>query len=212
VDYSGLKADAAALDRVMRELAARDLSGASRGERLAFWLNAYNAAVLTLVVERYPGLESVREVSGFFDELRVAVAGERMTLDEVEQRALALDEPRAHFALVCAAESCPPLRSEPYRADDLEAQLDDQTRRFLADERRGARWDEATRTLGLSALFKWYGRDFTGRSSLATLLYRRLLLDYVRPFLRPEVASATDGPDVEVQFLDYDWRLNDRQR
>jgi hypothetical protein len=109
-------------------------------------------------------------------------------------------EPRIHFALVCAAIGCPPLRSEPYVGARLGEQLDDQLRRFLAEPEKN-RYDATKNTLHLSPIFKWYAADFTEPAGSLVL--------YVKPFL-PEAqhTALTDPARVKVRFTDYNWALN----
>jgi hypothetical protein len=141
VDYSSLAEGRAGLDDYLESISLAAPAGASRAEAMAFWINSYNAAVLRLVLDHYPDVESVMDVQGFFNEIRQPVAVESLTLDEIEARALAFGDPRVHFAVVCASESCPDLRSEPYTAETLEMQLEEQTRLFLAHTEKGARRD-----------------------------------------------------------------------
>ena len=208
VDYASLAANRADLDAFLAEIRVAE-PPSDPGRSAAFWINAYNAAVLSLVVERYP-LASVMDVDGFFDDLRTEVAGELLTLDEIEQRALGSGDPRIHFAVVCAAQSCPPLLGEPFEAAELETQLEGQTRTFLADESKGARLDEAAGVLWLSSLFKWYGDDFTSGSRVMAYLRRSRLVDWVRPYLPESAARAVERAEPSVRYIDYDWTLNDR--
>lgn len=210
VDYSSLAEGRAELDDYLEAVSLAAPEGASRSEAMAFWINSYNAAVLRLVLDHYPDIESVMDVSGFFKEIRQLVAGESLTLDEIEARALAFGDPRVHFAVVCASESCPDLRSEPYAAETLEGQLDEQTRLFLADTEKGARLD--AEALWLSSLFKWYSGDFTGVSRAVALLARGKLISWVEPYLpEDEIVGEGVGEASKIRFLDYDWALNDRR-
>jgi hypothetical protein len=211
VDYAKLKADPAELDAYLAEVAAVpavEFAGWREADRLALLLNLYNAQTLRLILNHYP-LKSIRSI-GFLPgaawrELVVRQGGQIMTLDHLENKIIRADyrEPRIHFALVCAALGCPPLRHEPYVGARLDEQLADQTRRFLATADKN-RFDAATGTLHLSPIFKWYEEDFTKPAgSLAA---------YVKPFL-PEAqrAALVDPAKVRVEFTDYDWALNERK-
>lgn len=206
VDYTGLRAGARDLDAYLSMLSdacGPDYEGWTPPQRLAFWINAYNAFTVRLILDHYP-VASIRRIGWLpgaaFRTRFIPMAGLKgrtISLDEIEHGTLrsAFHEPRIHFALVCAARSCPSLRSEAYRAADLDAQLDDQARRFLGDPAKN-RVDVAARTLYLSSIFRWFRDDFeTGGRTLAS---------YVDRWLEPEVSG------FEVRFLDYDWRLNDR--
>lgn len=211
VDYAKLKADPAELDAYLTEIAAVPAAEFARwpeSDRLALLINLYNARTLRLIVDHYP-LKSIRAIGALpgaaWRGLIVRQGGQLMTLSHLENQVIRAeyDEPRIHFALVCAAVSCPPLRSEPYTGTRLHAQLEDQARVFLAMAEKN-RYDAATGTLYLSPIFKWYAEDFTKPAgSLAA---------YVKPFLpEPQRAALSDPVKVKVKYTDYDWALNGRE-
>ncbi|MEZ4282218.1 MAG: DUF547 domain-containing protein [Myxococcota bacterium] len=130
-----------------------------------------------------------------------SIGGRDHTLDEIEHRILRpMGEPRIHAAIVCASNSCPPLRREPYRADRLDAQLDDNVGRWLADPRKGARVDRAAKTLWLSPILDWFEEDF-----------REGVVPFVARHAPPPVAEwiREQGPALRIRHFDYDWSLND---
>ncbi len=206
VDYAAL-AHSADWKKLVAGLARADpgqLDG--RAERLAFWINAYNVLAIDLVARNYP-VESIRDLGSFLRPVwkREAgrVGGEPVTLDRIEHGILRpMGEPRIHAAIVCASVSCPTLRREPWRAGELDAQLDDSLRRWLADPDKGLRVDRERGVLRLSKVFDWFEGDFAGRGG-------------VLAFLEPSMPDAARGwlaahqGRVEVAYLDYDWRLND---
>lgn len=202
VDYAGLAKEKKALDEYLKALAAADLGPMGRDERLAFWINAYNAFTLKLVLENRPGLKSIRDLEDPWKRKRWKVAGATYSLDAIENEVIRkrFAEPRIHFALVCAAVSCPPLRAEAYVADRLDEQLDDQARAFLRDPKRGFR--RGAGKVYLSKLFDWYRKDFEKGGAT--------VVDFVLPFLADEdrrwVKANRDG--LAVEFLPYDWSLN----
>lgn len=213
VDYAGLRRHGTRpLSRYLRSLASvcsASHATWSRAERLAFWINAYNAYTVRLILDHYP-LSSIRNIGvlpGAAFRLKFIpmrpLTDETLSLNDIEHDIVRKDfrEPRVHFALVCASKSCPMLRSEAYRASDLEAQLDDQARRFLRDPTKN-RFDAETRTLQLSAIFSWYREDFEREG--------RTLADFVAPYADAPVAAAVRDPQLRVQFLEYDWSLNGR--
>ena len=209
VDYAGLQARPEDLETFLASLADARPEEASRAEALAFWSNAYNAVVLKHVLDRYPEMESVKAVDGFFDELTFPVAGAERTLDEIETAGRDLGDPRVHFAVVCASTSCPDLFEEPFRGERIDEQLAALTRRFLNDPSKGMRHDAASGTLWLSSIFKWYAGDFTGGSSVVAYFARGGVADWVRGQLS-EAAGREIGDSPRVRYLDYDWTLNDR--
>lgn len=208
VDYRSLRQDAD-WPRVLESLARADLAALSgRDERLALWINAYNVLAIDMVRKHYP-VESIRSLGSLLRPVwkRPAgvVGGSTRSLDEIEHQILRpLGEPRIHAAIVCAATSCPSLRREPFRAERLDAQLDDALRRWLADPRKGARLDREAGVLWLSRIFKWFEEDFESAGGV---------IAFVTPHL-PEPARAwvVEHPDLRLRHFDYDWSLNDAAR
>lgn len=204
VDYPRL-ARSDELARYRAAIADVDADRLDRAQQLRFWINAYNATVLGLIVERWP-LESVAAVRGAFTALRHRVAGREMTLDEIEHgKARRLGDPFVHYGLNCGARGCPPLRA--YGAD-VEVALADNGRRYLADRDRGAR--AARGRLLLSRIHQWFGGDFAplrdGPSLASTVLAvarPHRVLPAIRGLLPDELR-----PLGEVGFLDYDWSVN----
>lgn len=210
LDYAGLESDQADLELYLASLAEAEPAAWAEAEQKAFWSNAYNAVMVHYVLERYPGIESVREIDGIFKELQFTVAGEALTLDEMETRARNLGDPRVHFAVVCASTSCPDLRGEPYRGEEIDRQLDDALRHFLASPTKGLRYDEEANTLWLSSIFKWYAGDFTGGSTVVAFFARGKVLSWLLPNLPPDLAEKIRQREPKIRYLDYDWSLNDR--
>lgn len=209
VDYAGLKARPVDLAAFLASLAAVEPEVLDTAEAMAFWSNAYNAVVVKHVLDRYPDIESVKAVAGFFDRLTFPVAGAERTLDEIETAGRDLGDPRIHFAVVCASTSCPDLLDEPFRGEAIDRQLAELTRRFLADPSKGMRYDAESETIWLSSIFKWYAGDFTGGSTVVAFFARGGVADWVRDQLPPELASEI-AASSKVRYLEYDWTLNDR--
>ena len=208
VDYQGLRANRAALNQWLQTLSAAnpDQLGSERRQQLAFWINAYNACVFQGVLEHAP-LASVRDVKGFFDKITYRVAGEMLTLNQMEAKGRAFEDWRIHVAVVCASTSCPPLRSEAYVPERLDEQLADQARQFLRDTHHGMRLEGST--LRVSKIFHWYAGDFLkGDNSFLHKLTPAKLLSTLRPYLEPATAEACMRHAQQLQFLDYDWSLN----
>lgn len=206
VDYEALRRDSRDLDAWLSDAAKVPevaFSGWPRPERLAFLLNLYNAATLRLILDHHP-VASIRKIGPVWDPNKawklpvVPAFGRRVTLNQLEHELIrpVFKEPRVHFALVCAAKGCPPLRSEAYDAARLEAQLDDQAKVFLG-QRTKNRADAAARTAHLSPIFKWYMEDFGGSKAA--------VLRYLKPWLAAEEGWA-------VEWTDYDWSLNEERR
>jgi len=190
-------------------MSAVDPDDLDAGEALAFWINVYNAGALALARRAY-GEEAgtVLRVPGAFSRPFIDIAGERLSLDDVEHgKVRRFGDPRVHAALVCGSASCPTLRGEPYRGAELGAQLDDQMRRFLASG--GARFSASPDRIALSRVFKWYGADFTRPRRMPTLLptTRRRVFDALRPWIDPELAARKEEGLPTVEFQRYDWAL-----
>jgi hypothetical protein len=169
-------------------------------DRLAFWINVYNAFTIKLIIDRYP-VRTIREISkegvGPWDIKWIVVQRGILSLNQIEHEIIRKEfqEPRIHMALVCAAVSCPPLRSEAYEGRMLEEQLSDNARRFFRDSSKNRFEND---TLYLSELMEWYGDDFTPRYRSAAR-YALMVMD-----LEMKEPRA-------IRFLRYDWRLNSVQ-
>ena len=210
VDYAAVAADRGDLDAFLACVRRIEPTRLPEPERVAFLTNAYNALVIDAVLARYPGIRSVRDVDGFFDEEQHVVGGREMTLDEIETAAREID-PRVHFTVVCASESCPDLLDEAYTGAEIDRQLRRQTQAFLADREKGLRYDRQANDLHLSSIFKWYAGDFTGGSTVVAFFARGGVLDWVVEHLADRrLASELDEKRPSVKYLDYDWSLNDR--
>ena len=201
VSYVGIAREQPALERYLASLAKTDPAQLpSNRARLAFWINAYNACVIQGVLDHQP-IASVKDVKGFFDRLRYRVAGRDLTLNEIEHEGRALGDWRIHFGVVCASKGCPPIRSEAYAAEWLEAQLTDQLKAFLKNSRDGLRVEGST--LFVSSIFKWYAKDFVQGKLTA-----EALVDVLEPYLDRPVVEAVRGKRLALKFLPYDWSLN----
>jgi hypothetical protein len=201
LDYAALKESPEDLTRYLDGLASARPTEHSGERQVAFWINAYNAVTAWEVVRRYPEIESVSQEEGFFDTDDRTVAGEELTLNQIEQKGLAFEDPRVHFAVVCASVGCPKLRDEPYRAEMLEEQLAEQTTAYLADTEHGLRYDADAGVLYLSSIFDWYAEDFGGD-----------VVAWILPRLPEDLAERLRAAKPEVRYLDYDWSLNHRPR
>lgn len=201
VDYDGIAAEPA-LAAVVETVAGAGFEDPPAASVLAFYINAYNVLSIQGILRGHSprtGLGRAR----FFGLDRYTVAGERLTLHKLEHKRIRpLGEPRIHFAIVCASASCPPLRNEAYRPEQLNLQLDDNARRFLGDPEKN-RFDLAAGVAYLSKIFKWFAEDFQAAEGSVS----RYLADYVSD---PEVAQALREERLELRYLDYDWSLNGR--
>ena len=202
VDYARVKEDRDQLTGYLSQLAAADLSKLGRDEQLALLINAYNAFTLQLIVEHYP-IKSIKDIRAAdrWEAKRWMLAGRLTSLNQIEHELIRPNfaEPRIHFALVCAAVGCPPLRAEAYTGDKLEQQLAAQSqyvhshRTWYATDGRG--------TLKLTRLYEWYGDDFVQTHGS--------VLAFVANFDTEIKDRLHRGQRLRTTWLPYDWNLND---
>lgn len=213
VDYAALKSsdqsEFAAYLHSLQSVCRTHYEKWPHEQKLAFWINAYNAFTVRLILDHYP-VESIQKIgllpgAAFRTELIEMPAARpgRMSLNDLEHGILRTEfhEPRIHFAIVCASKACPQLSSAAYRAGDLDAQLDAAARGFILDTAKN-RFDPSTHTLYLSSIFKWFREDFDASAGT--------LPAFVARYAEPSMAAAARAGDVDVEFLDYDWSLNGR--
>lgn len=202
VDYQGFKADEAALDVYLAYLANISPIDLDRSEQMAFYINAYNAWTIKLILMHYPGVESIKDLGTLFKspwkKKFVRLDGELVTLDHIEHDILRpkFHDPRIHFAINCASKSCPPLLSEPFTGSRLDGQLDGAARRFINDPHSNYQKGD---TLYVSRIFKWFAEDFDHD-----------ILGFFRSYAVGKLAAqiADAGNPIKIKYLDYDWSLN----
>lgn len=204
VDYAGFKRDVARLDAYLKILERVHPGRLSRRERMAFYINVYNAWTIRLILTKYPDLKSIKDLGSWFRspwrKKIVRLAGGVYHLDHIEHDILRprFKDPRVHFALNCASQSCPILTSRPYEAATLDRTLDENTRRFLADPQRNYLQGD---TLYASRIFRWFRGDFKG--GVVKFFIRYGPADLARKLEKL-------GDRVRVRYLSYDWSLNGR--
>jgi hypothetical protein len=218
VRYAGMATDRAALKAYLGTLSAVSqpaFAAFSKAQQQAFLINAYNAFTVELILTRYPNLKSIKDLGSLLSNpwkpKWIDLLGGKMSLDDIEHETLrkrgVYDEPRVHFAVNCASIGCPMLREEAFVADRLEAQLEQQAQRFMADRTRN-RFNAQRGVLEVSKIFDWYGEDFRlghrGIASLPAFMARHAdgLAD------SPADRERIRGQKVDIEFLDYDWALN----
>ncbi len=207
VDYKGFIADKALLQSYLDELSAKPPAATwTDNDKIAYWLNAYNAFTIKLIVDHYP-VKSIKDLGAKrqiifintpWDIKFFKIGGKTMTLNRIEHRILRnqFTEPRIHFALNCASLSCPKLRREAYVGSKLDMQLTSQAKEFLSDPSRN-KLDKQTPKV--SSIFSFYGKDMKKWSG-------KSLIDYINLY-----APVKINKDAELDYLDYDWNLNDQK-
>ena len=226
VDYAGLQTNRHTLDEFIQDLENVPVANWNTSTQIAFWINAYNALTLRVIVDHYPiqssflkslvyPRNSIRQIEGAWDRIRFTVAGVELTLAEIEHSILRnqFTEPRIHVALVCAAQGCPVLRREAYSGRTLEKQLEDQATRFVGDLSK-VRVDSDRGLVFLSSIFSWFGRDFEERYTPPDPVFpgrssaQRAVLNFILPFLTEKDQNYLRSEPFRIQYLSYDWNLN----
>ena len=202
VNYQGFKNEESVLDKYLKVLEEVDSKILSRNEQFAFYINAYNSWTIKLILSGYPDVKSIKDLGSLFKspwKKKICRIDDKIiTLDDIEHNILRprFKDPRVHFAINCAAKSCPPLRSEPYRKGELDQQLDEMTRAFINDLENNRLEDH---TLYVSSIFKWFKEDFN-KDIIS------FFLKYAKGDLKDQLEAGRGK--IKVKYLDYDWSLN----
>lgn len=205
VNYQGFKSEEPNLDEYLKVLEHTNIKNLSRDEQFAFYVNAYNAWTIKLVLSAYPGLKSIKDLGNIFkspwEKKIVRVNGDVITLDDVEHKILRAEfkDPRVHFAVNCASKSCPPLISAPYRGSTLSQQLDESTRAFVNDPK--SNYLKGNK-LYVSKIFKWFPEDFNDDII-------GFVVHYAEGDFKRELEAKKDS--IKITYLYYDWSLNGKQ-
>jgi len=214
VDYKGLKDDSRFL-KYIQLLEGSDPTAIQPEDTLAYWLNVYNAFTLKVICDHYP-LESIRDLNTgplvfayalkttVWDKKFVTLNGKPYTLSEVEHEHLrTTGDARVHFAMVCAAKSCPSLRPEAYTTANLNAQLNEQGRLFMSQPYKN-RFDlPRNKKIVISTIFDWFEEDFVRDSGS--------VVKFIARFVPSEVAQQLISleQDLDIDYTEYDWSLNE---
>lgn len=217
VNYKSIKEKPQELTEYLASLEAvtkDEFSHFSNDEKLAFLINSYNALTVKLIVEHYPttsikntGVRTLSNLSASpWKNVFFKLLGGDRYLDYIEHEILrkSFNEPRIHFALVCASISCPALQTEAYTASHLDHQFEKAAENFLTDQERN-RYIPGGSRLELSSIFKWYGDDFAKKYGS--------YLAFIGPRItkNPEFQKAISDGKATVSFLDYNWNLNEEK-
>lgn len=202
VDYRGFKMEESKLDQYLKILENVDSKSLSGNEQFAFYINAYNAWTIKLILSGYPGIKSIKDLGNIlktpWKKKICRIDGDVITLDDIEHHILRprFKDPRVHFAINCAALSCPFLASEPFLGSTLDRQLDDATRAFINNPKRN--YLEGN-TLYVSRIFTWFSKDFNDDVI-------GFFLKYADGNLKKELEVKKNS--IKIKYLNYDWSLN----
>ncbi|MFT5823806.1 MAG: hypothetical protein ACI8ZM_005069 [Crocinitomix sp.] len=202
VNYAGIKKEEAALDEYLVVLSANHPNDTwEKNDVLAFWINAYNAFTVKLIVKSYP-IKSIKELGGSIYKVNtpwdikfITIGGEVYDLNNIEHGIIrkSFEEPRIHFAVNCASVSCPRLRNEAFVGSRIDEQLDDQARYFVNNKVKN---DITKKCAKLSKIFTWFKGDFTANGGSVE--------DFINKYSDVKITKKTKG-----KSLDYDWNLNE---
>ncbi|MEE4261541.1 MAG: DUF547 domain-containing protein [Desulfobacteraceae bacterium] len=206
VDYNGIAGDQS-FTKYMESLKTARADTMSRNGQLAFWINAYNAVTIDKVIKWKPK-KSVRETfvpgvwtgTRFFTTREHTVAGKQLSQDDIEHEILRkqLREPRIHFVIICASSGCPPQPRFAYTEDNVQAKLEEETRKYI-NSKRGTQIDSAKNVLHLSKLFDWFAGDFEYKSGS--------VMNFIKSYLDERTLAFVEQ-NPKIEFLHYDWALN----
>ncbi len=202
VDYRGFQQEEAVLDQYLDLLAGIDPAALSEDEQFAFYVNAYNAWTIKLILSRYPDIQSIKELGSLFSspwKKKIArIDGQLLSLDQIEHDILRkqFKDARVHFAVNCASKGCPPLQEQPFTGSRLDSQLDQAARNFINSSHFNRLEGD---TLYISKIFDWFAEDFDDD-----------IVDTIIKFADAPLRDRLEKNKgrIRVKYLDYDWSLN----
>ncbi|MGD0551356.1 MAG: DUF547 domain-containing protein [Sedimentisphaerales bacterium] len=232
VDYKALshkKMETVKLLEQFRKLDRNEYNSWSKDDKLAFWINGYNLNFIKIIVDNYPiesnrmlrlfwPPNSIRHINGIWNEHKFIIMNEEFTLQEIDQRFLQKEfgEPLAFFAISYASVSGPPLRNEAYHGQNLSTQFDDQVKKFLAGQ-HAFKIDRENKKVYLSSILSptWYGNQFVAKYGTDLKFKQqepavRAILNFLTKYVSPQDVDYLETGNYTVEFLRYDWTLNDR--
>ena len=193
VDYAAIKNMLSILDKYLGYLSQNvPASSASKNEKLAFWINTYNANTIKLIVDNYP-VASIMDLYGgkAFDNKWISMGGVKLSLNDIENNKIRakFNEPRIHFAVNCAAKSCPPILNRAWTADNVQSNLEARAKAFVNDS---AYNKLAAGSVQISKIFEWYAKDFPED-----------IVSYLNKYSKTKIDAG-----AKVSYIEYDWALN----
>jgi hypothetical protein len=193
VNYKAISLHPENLDAYLQKLSKANPNDTwSKNETLAFWINAYNAFTIKLIIDNFP-VKSIKDIKNPWDQKFIKIGSETMSLNHIEHDILRkMDDPRIHFAIVCASVSCPKLRNEAYISSQLNEQLSQAASRFLSDPTKNV---ISKNHLELSKIFQWFSKDFKKHGDLIAFLNQYSQINILK--------------NAKTKFKDYNWNLND---
>lgn len=193
VNYKAIKANPELLNGYLDQLSkSKPHSSWTKNQTLAFWINTYNAFTIKLIIEHYP-IKSIKDIKKPWSQEFISINGQALSLNQIEHHILRkMDEPRIHFAIVCASYSCPKLQNRAFTAKQLNEQLNHAAKTFINDLERNS---ISENKLELSKIFKWFEKDFEQKGTL---------IDFLNKY-----ASTHISKHAKISYKDYNWSLNE---
>lgn len=218
VDYASLKNDRGDLDSYVETLGRTSPTNSpslfpDKNSKLAYWINAYNAFTLRGVIDNYPtkSVRDIHAVYGFFWRIKFNAGGKKMSLRALENEIIRkFDEPRIHFAIVCASEGCPRLSREAYTGEHLDSQLETQAKKFINEE-RNVKFDTKANSIQMSKIFDWFAEDFL--VAFPGEKDKKKVTEYLKLYLNSSSRQNLQQLKAsKIEYIEYDWRINDQAR
>lgn len=192
VNYEGIKKDETELKTYLNQFVNNTpKSSWTKNEKLAYWINAYNAFTIKLIVDNYP-LKSIKDIENPWDKKFIPSGGQLISLNHIEHEILRkMSEPRIHFAINCASVSCPKLLNEAFVAVTLDSQLNKVAKGFINNSKKN---ELAKNEIKISKIFKWFDKDFEKNGSI---------IDFLNSYSNVKIDS-----NAKIGYLDYNWNIN----
>ena len=193
VNYEGFKTEHAALKNYIQSLSKNIPTQTwTKAEKFAYWINAYNALTIDLIVKHYP-LKSIKDIDSPWEQRLWKLGDKWYNLEDIEHNILRkMNEPRIHFGIVCASVSCPKLQNTAFEVSKLEEQLTTATKEFLADSTKN---NLSKNRIKISKIFKWFSSDFKENGSL---------VDFINKYSEIVISQS-----ASKSYKDYNWNLNE---
>lgn len=195
VNYESIKKNDTDLNALVKIIAKFDLTNENEQNKKAFFINAYNILIINAIVAKYP-VKSPLDIHGIFDKTKHEIANTTFTLNDIENKMLRekYNDSRIHFVLVCGANGCPPITNFAYTPENLDKQLDKQTR-LAINNPNFIQINSKQKKVEVSQIFEWYSKDFITKNSN--------LIDFLNQYLNKPIDNT-----YKLSFYGYDWTLN----
>ncbi len=214
--------------KTLNNITPDDFKTWTGSQKIAFWINSYNAFTIKAIIDHYPiqrsftlvGIfyapkNSILQIPGVWKKLQFQAVGQSVTLDHIEHRILRkeFNEPRIHAAINCASISCPDLRNEAYIADKIDKQLDDSSRNFVNSKTKGVLIDKNKSKINVSKIFKWFGDDFFSNYHKQEFNDKsdkqNGTLGFIYKYINEDKKKYVLSGKYKLKYMSYDWGLNE---